>query len=70
MSDQKYLADTYNGKGLVNISKQVDLLSHDSQDFLNIVIEALCNLYNKEIVLKQNFNNSLIYSIDKYMANL
>ncbi|KAF0495202.1 hypothetical protein F8M41_021165 [Gigaspora margarita] len=53
---------------IVNNLKRVDLPLNDSQEILNKVVEELCDLYNIE-ALKENYNDSVIYSIDKHMKN-
>ncbi|KAF0409181.1 hypothetical protein F8M41_008414 [Gigaspora margarita] len=58
----------YDDKEQIVSSKLADLSLHDSQELLNRVIEELCDLYNKE-VMKENYNDSIIYSIDQHMAN-
>ncbi|CAG8769339.1 17493_t:CDS:1, partial [Cetraspora pellucida] len=60
---------TNNDKDQVgNVSKQADISLHDSQDFLNRIIDELCDLYNKE-VMKGNPISSIIYSIDQHFTN-
>ncbi|KAF0495201.1 calmodulin-dependent protein kinase [Gigaspora margarita] len=59
----------YNVKDqVVNSSKRADLSSYNSQDFLNRIVEELCDLYNKE-VMKENYNSSILYSIGQHMTN-
>ncbi|CAG8473898.1 24761_t:CDS:1, partial [Cetraspora pellucida] len=53
---------------VINSSKQSDLLLHDSRDFLNSVIEELCNVYNKEVI-KGNPISSILYSINQHFTN-
>ncbi|CAG8486361.1 23023_t:CDS:2 [Cetraspora pellucida] len=49
-------------------SKKTDLPLNESQDFLNNVIEELCNVYNKEVI-KGNLIDSILHSINQHFTN-
>ncbi|CAG8608123.1 580_t:CDS:1, partial [Racocetra fulgida] len=66
-STELFIKNT-NQDQVINTSKRIDLPLHNSQDLLNKVIEELCHLYNKE-VMKGNYANSIIYSIDQHFTN-
>ncbi|CAG8533475.1 4592_t:CDS:2 [Cetraspora pellucida] len=77
MSNEKSLSDIYNNpsteliKSAINndnTSEQIDISMHNSQVFLNKVIDELCNVYNKE-VMKGNPISSILYSIEQYFIN-
>ncbi|CAG8679781.1 7000_t:CDS:1, partial [Cetraspora pellucida] len=74
MSNEKNLSDIYNNLYTElainndNTSKQIDLSMHNSQVFLNKVIDELCNVYNEE-VMKGNPISSILYSINQYFIN-
>ncbi|CAG8809110.1 14725_t:CDS:1, partial [Racocetra fulgida] len=53
---------------IINTSKRTDLSSQNSQDFLNRIIEELCDLYSKEVT-KGNHANSILYSICQHFTN-
>ncbi|CAG8681147.1 25157_t:CDS:1, partial [Cetraspora pellucida] len=72
MSNEEYICNnsfTNHNDGLVvNASKQADLSLHGSQDYLNSIIEELCDLYNKE-VMKGNHIGSILCSINNHFTN-